>query len=114
MNIRGNRFEVDRTNGKLLGVCAGIANATGVDVTLVRVGVVIVTIMTHVWVGLLAYGVAFLIGNAGRGAGRTLAREEARDDVRERLRSHDLRMQAVETYTASANSKLAREIEELR
>jgi hypothetical protein len=30
------------------------------------------------------------------------------------MRAHELRMQAVETYTMSANSRLAREIEELR
>jgi hypothetical protein len=30
------------------------------------------------------------------------------------MRSLDLRMQAIETYVTSSNSKLAREIEELR
>ena len=40
MNVRGKRFEVDRANGKLLGVCAGIANHTGVDATMVRIGFV--------------------------------------------------------------------------
>ena len=29
------RFEVDREEGKLLGVCAGLAKATGVDATIV-------------------------------------------------------------------------------
>ena len=42
MNMRGKRFEVDRENGKLAGVCAGIANRTGVDATIVRVGLVLV------------------------------------------------------------------------
>jgi phage shock protein C len=111
MNIRGKRFEVDRANGKLLGVCAGIANHTGVDATLVRVGLVLLTIMGGFPWTLIAYGVAFLVGNGRQTPARnSLSREESRD----RLRSLDLRMQAVETYTTSANSQLAREIEELR
>ena len=31
-------FALDRSNGKLMGVCAGVARATGADVTLVRIG----------------------------------------------------------------------------
>jgi phage shock protein C len=30
-------FALDRSNSKLMGVCAGIARATGADVTLVRI-----------------------------------------------------------------------------
>jgi phage shock protein C len=31
-------FALDRSNSKLMGVCAGVARATGADVTLVRIG----------------------------------------------------------------------------
>ena len=31
-----NRFLLDRTNGKMMGVCAGLSRTAGVDVTLVR------------------------------------------------------------------------------
>ena len=34
-------FALDRSNGKLMGVCAGVARATGADVTLVRIGTVL-------------------------------------------------------------------------
>ena len=34
----GNKFHLDKRNGKLMGVCAGIADYTGWDVTLVRIG----------------------------------------------------------------------------
>ena len=37
-------FAVDKANAKMLGVCAGIARSTGADVTLVRIGAVIVTL----------------------------------------------------------------------
>ena len=62
MNVRGKRFEVDRANGKLLGVCAGIANHTGVDATIVRIGLVVVTLMGAFPWTLLAYGVAWMVG----------------------------------------------------
>ncbi|WP_128893117.1 PspC domain-containing protein [Erythrobacter sp. HKB08] len=34
-------FRLDRTDAKIWGVCGGIANYTGIDATLVRVGFVI-------------------------------------------------------------------------
>ncbi len=36
-----NSFALDRANGKLIGVCAGLARATGADVTLVRIATVL-------------------------------------------------------------------------
>ena len=36
-----NRFLLDRTNGKMMGVCAGLSRTAGVDVTLVRLLTVI-------------------------------------------------------------------------
>jgi phage shock protein C len=114
MNIGGKRFEVDRANGKLAGVCAGIANMTGLDATVVRIGLVVATILLTPWV-LLAYGAAALIGQPKRDAGYLPSNTGPRsDETRERMRSVDLRMQAIETYVTSSNSQLAREIEELR
>ena len=37
-------FTVDKANGKMMGVCAGLARSTGVDVTLVRIVAVAVTL----------------------------------------------------------------------
>jgi hypothetical protein len=31
-------FRLDRTDGKVFGVCSGLANYTGVDANLIRVG----------------------------------------------------------------------------
>jgi len=33
-------FRLDKTNGKLLGVCAGLANYTGIESVWIRVGFV--------------------------------------------------------------------------
>ena len=61
MSFGRGRFEVDRTEGKLLGVCAGLANYTGVDPTIVRLALVALTLLTgpvmiffYVLTGLLA------------------------------------------------------------
>lgn len=113
MRLRGSRFAVDRENSKLLGVCAGIANATGVDATIVRIGAVALAILTSFVAICVLYGVAALVGQQ-RGGRPAPARLAQSDELRERMRAHDLRMQAIETYTTSANSRLAREIEELR
>lgn len=114
MNMRGRKFEVDRANGKIAGVCAGIAEIFGVDVTMVRVGFVLATILGGFPWTLIAYGVLVAVGQPKRAF--AYDRVGRRDDAasRARMRNLDLRMQAIETYVTSANSSLAREIEELR
>jgi phage shock protein C len=118
MNMRGKKFEVDRANGKIAGVCAGFANMTGMDVTIVRIGLVLLTITIAFPWSLIAYGVAAFAGQPKRGASsassRSTPRSVSREETRERVRNLDLRMQAIETYVTSSNSQLAREIEELR
>jgi phage shock protein C len=115
MDIRGKRFEVDRANGKVAGVCAGIANMTGVDATIIRIALVVVTVLGAFPWTLLAYAVAAVIGQPKARGGHALQRSSAtREESRERMRNLDLRMQAIETYVTSANSPLAREIEDLR
>ena len=50
-----SRYALDRTNGKVLGVCAGLARTTGWDVTLVRIGLVLATLFLLGPVAVLAY-----------------------------------------------------------
>ena len=115
MNMRGRKFEVDRANGKVAGVCAGVANMTGWDVTIVRVALVLLTITIAFPWSLIAYAAAAFVGQPKRGTGGyALSRSVSREETRERVRNLDLRMQAIETYVTSSNSQLAREIEELR
>ena len=56
-----NRFLLDRPNGKVMGVCAGLSNVSGIDVTLLRLGVVIslfvagpLTVIFYLAAGLIA------------------------------------------------------------
>jgi phage shock protein PspC (stress-responsive transcriptional regulator) len=39
-------FRLDKTNGKVFGVCAGIADYFGIDAMLVRIGFVLATLFS--------------------------------------------------------------------
>ena len=121
------KFYKDRKNGKWMGVCAGIADYTGVDVTLVRIGAVLLTILGGFPWTLLAYWIAgWMAPDKPRALAeetpeqakfwqgvRTAPRRTIRD-VRSRFRDIDRRLADVETYVTSSNTRLAREIEQLR
>ena len=54
-------FALDRSNGKLMGVCSGVARSTGTDITLVRIGTLLalfllgpITILLYLAAGWLA------------------------------------------------------------
>jgi phage shock protein PspC (stress-responsive transcriptional regulator) len=56
-----NSLTLDKRNGKLMGVCAGLANRFGWDVTLVRIAFVLATlfgfgsaIIIYLVIGLIA------------------------------------------------------------
>ncbi len=118
MRMRGKKFEIDRAEGKILGVCAGLANSTGIDATLIRVAAILLTVAGGFPWTVIAYFAAAWFGAPKRRSSYGIeefdARRESGEEARERMRSLDLRMQAVETYVTSSNSRLAREIEELR
>jgi phage shock protein PspC (stress-responsive transcriptional regulator) len=120
MNFRGRRFEVDKANGKIAGVCAGLGETLSVDPNVVRIGFVLAAIIGHAFFAMLIlYAVLAVIGGAsGRDRRRAPARVETksrRDEaLDERLRAHERRMKEIDTFVAGSNSRLAREIEELR
>jgi phage shock protein C len=108
-------YRLDRRNGKVLGVCAGIANQTGWDATFVRVGVVLLalvgpfpwTIIPYLLVGLFARQ-----KGAGEEGRRPLPR--ATEEVKYEMREMERRMAAIDGCVAGTDSRLAREIENLR
>ena len=110
------KFELDRANGKLFGVCAGIANATGIDVTLVRVGVVVVTLLGAFPWSLIAYAaLAFIARDGGIGRDRQVRLvRNGGAEVRDTMRDIDRRMAEVESFVTSSNTRLAQEIDSLR
>lgn len=125
MNSPRTRFYLDKLDGKFLGVCAGIADYTGVEVFWVRLGAVLLTLM-GVGIIIPAY---LLIGIFADSRPKALYgdREEQRfwqgvrqspqrtaREVRNKMRDIDRRLANVENYYVSGNAKLADEIERLR
>jgi phage shock protein C len=116
--MRGKKFQLDRRNGKLMGVCAGLGNYLGVDPTFVRIAAVVVTLVGAFPWTLIAYGITAWVAGRKR-AGRVLG-EDVRpasmstSEYRSGMRDIDRRLAEVDSYVASSNMSLAREIEELR
>lgn len=113
------RFYLDRANGRIFGVCSGIARHMGWDPTFVRVGVVLVTLLGAFPWTLIAYGAAALIAKnrPADGYDEAVPVRAARTSTYElnrSMRDIDRRMAEVETYVTAPNTGLAREIESLR
>jgi phage shock protein C len=120
------RFYRDKQNGKLMGVCAGIADYTGFDVALVRICFLAAVFMS----GGSVLPFYFIAGWVAPTKPRELeyeGREEqkfwqgvrasparAARDIRSRFKDIDRRLADIESYVTTENRSLAREIEQLR
>ncbi|WP_106639208.1 envelope stress response membrane protein PspC [Allosphingosinicella vermicomposti] len=126
MSASQTKFYLDKQNAKWLGVCAGIADYTGIDATVVRIAVLIGTVL-----GSGALIVAYLIaGYIAPSKPRELEYSTPDDKkfwqgvranptrtvkaVRSKFRDIDRRLADIETYVTSSNNRLANEIEKLR
>jgi phage shock protein C len=110
-------FEVDKAEAKLMGVCAGLARTMNVDPTIVRIAFVVATLVGGWPWTVIAYVLLGIAGKPKRARGRGhLPAAAAFGNVEGRAEPRDLdrRLAEVDLYVASANSRLAREIEELR
>jgi phage shock protein C len=125
MNSPRTTLYRDKHNAKLLGVCAGIADYTGVNVLWVRLATVFLTFATQGLV-LLGYFIAGMMLNKKpphlyrdeseqkywqrvRQSPKRTARE-----IRAAFRDVDRRLAAVEAHYVSSNPRLTAEIERLR
>lgn len=126
MSGRRTKYYLDKQNAKWMGVCSGLADYTGIDVTWVRVGVIILTIMGGFPWTLVAYFVAAWLAEP-KPAGLYENAEDAKfwqgvranpsrsaRDVRSRFRDIDRRLSDIELHYTSSNARLAREIDSLR
>jgi phage shock protein C len=121
---RAQRFYRDRRNGKLMGVCAGIADYFGWNVTLVR----ILVIIAFLWFNVLTLVIYFALGmllpvkperlydwdhdetywrSVRRSAGETFR------DTRQRFREMDARLARMEGYVTSGRYDLDRQFRDL-
>ena len=126
MSARRTRFYLDKQHAKFLGVCAGIADYTGINSLWVRVGFVVLTLLTFPWL-LIAYFLTAWLADAKPSELAGLDAEETRfwqgvrtsprrsvREVHSSFRDLDRRLADIEAHVTSSSSRLAREIDNLR
>jgi phage shock protein C len=119
------KFYRDKRNGKVMGVCAGIADYTGFDVSLVRVCFLAAVFMSGGSV-LPFYFIAGMVSPTKPHALETRDTEQkefwqgvrasparAARDIHSRFRDMDRRLADIESYVTTENRSLAREIDAL-
>lgn len=125
-HFRKTKFYRDKANGKWMGVCSGVADYTGIDVTVVRIALILLTILGS-GATLIAYIAAAMVA-PNKPAELALATPEQTKfwqgvrasprrtvrDVRSKFRELDRRLADVETYVTSSSGSLSREIDKLR
>ena len=120
------RFYRDKRNGKVMGICAGIADYTGFDVTLVRICMIAALFLSSGSI----LPIYFIAGWITPSKPRELDyadREERKfwqgvrasparsaRDIRSRFKDIDRRLADIESYVTTENRTLANEIEQLR
>jgi phage shock protein C len=120
------KFYRDKRHGKFMGVCSGIADYTGLDVTLVRIMFLGAVFMSGGSV-LPLYFIAGFVADDKPSEMALDDREEQRfwqgvrqspartaRDIGSRMRDIDRRLADIESYVTTENRSLAREIEQLR
>jgi len=125
MNSPRTTLYRDKHNAKLMGVCSGIADYTGVNTFWVRLGALMSIWLTG-GVAIPAYFIAglllskkpsYLYGDAEETKYWQRVRQSPKRTAREiraRFRDVDRRLADVETYYVSSNPRLTAEIERLR
>ncbi|MEE4538438.1 MAG: envelope stress response membrane protein PspC [Erythrobacter sp.] len=125
MNSPRTSLYRDKDNAKIMGVCSGIAEYTGIDIFLLRV-VAFVSIFLTGGNSIIIYLIAGLLLNKKpphlykdnseqkywqrvRQSPQRTARE-----IRARFRDIDRRLAGVESHYVNSNTRLTAEIEQLR
>ena len=125
MNSPRTSFYRDKQNAKLMGICSGIADYTGVNAIWVRLGFVGLIFMTGGGIIPFYFIAGFLankkpphlyVDSQEQKFWQRVRQSPARTarDVRASFRDIDRRLADVEHYYVSANPRLSEEIERLR
>ena len=125
MNDLRTKFYRDKQNSKLMGICSGIADYTGVNAIWVRLGFLALIFMTggaiipfYILAGLLANKKPphLYVDNQEQKFWQRVRQSPTRTarDVRASFRDLDRRLADVELYYVTANPRLSEEIERLR
>jgi phage shock protein C len=125
MNSARTRFYRDKANGKLMGVCAGIADYTGLEVLWIRLAVVVMTVCGMGFIPVLYFALGFLSQDKPNSLYADVEEQKfwqgvrqsptrTAREVRAQFRDLDRRLAEVEAYYVSSNPRLSAEIENLR
>ena len=125
MSARRTSFYLDKGNAKWLGVCAGIADYTGIDLTVVRIvtvlgtifgsGALLIVYLIIAWMApVKPMGLYEDATDAKFWQGVRQSPTRSTRNVRAKFRDLDRRLADVETFYTSRNSSLANEIDSLR
>lgn len=116
-------FYLDKSNAKLAGVCAGIADYTGTNALWVRIATVFLTLFVS-FITIPIYIVAAFAANKRPMALyseaeelrllRKLDRSRSKNRYRSELSDMDRRVADIEARYSSSNARLAAEIDSLR
>ena len=120
------RFYRDKRNGKIWGVCSGIADYTGFDVNLVRICMVAALFLSSG--GILPFYVIAAMVTPDKPRELAVADREEQEfwqgvrtspartarDISGRFQDIDRRLADIESYVTTENRSLANEIEQLR
>ena len=127
MNTPRTTLYKDEQNAKLMGVCAGLADYTGVDALWWRLGMLVATLSGGFPVTLPAYFIMGLLLNRKPPHLYTQDKQEQKywqgvrqnptrtaREIRGKLREIDRRLASVEEHYVSSNPRLDSEIDRLR
>ena len=107
------KFYLNKRDGKLMGVCAGLADYTGIDVLWIRIATAVL-FLAGVGSLLLVYLlIGFVANPAPAGLDDHYSSRSGLDGSRSHWRA-DSPLGDVETYYSSSNPRLSREIDGLR
>ncbi|MFT8735913.1 MAG: envelope stress response membrane protein PspC [Zymomonas mobilis] len=127
MDFRRTKFYRDKANGKLLGVCSGLADYLGIDVSLIRVLIIVMTLIGGFPWTIIAYFVTVWLTEDKPRQLQEMDGDETRfwqgvrtkpsvslRNVKSRFRDINVRLAKVETYITSQDRRLSKEIDNLR
>ncbi len=126
MNSPRTTLYRDKHNAKLMGVCSGIADYTGIEVLWVRLALVIFTLAGLAGITIPAYFIAgFLLNKKPPHLYRDASEQRywqgvrqspqrTAREIRANFRDIDRRLASVEAHYVSSNPRLTAEIERLR
>lgn len=127
MSASRTQFYLDKQDAKFKGVCAGIADYTGVEVMWVRIAVVLLTLtgVGFPWLPIAYMLIAWMaptrphdlydtVEDAKFWQGVRSNPKRSTAEVRSKFRDIDRRLADIELHYTSRNSRLAEEIDSLR